>query len=240
MPPRFSLVIPAYNEAQLLPRLLDSVERARANYARDAVEVIVADNLSTDRTAALARERGCRVASVQRRIIAAARNGGARIAQGDVLAFVDADSQVHPDTFGAIDRVLADRRCVGGATGVRLERRSLGIGVAYCLMLPVIWLTGMDTGVVFCRRADFESIGGYDETRPVAEDVAFLWALRRLGKTRGQRLMRVRSAKAIASTRKFDEHGDWHYFRLARQGLRALRGASLTEFADRYWYKPKR
>jgi hypothetical protein len=41
--------------------------------------------------------------------------------------------------------------------------------------------------------------------------VAFLVALRRLGKKNGRRLTRLRNVKALASTRKFDEHGDWHY-----------------------------
>jgi hypothetical protein len=98
----------------------------------------------------------------------------------------------------------------------------------------------LDTGVVFCRRRDFEAIGGYDESRRVAEDVIFLLALRRLGKSRGQRLARVTSAKAIASTRKFDEFGDWHFFTLAVEGVRHLRGRAPTEFTERYWYKPKR
>jgi len=61
MLPRFSLIIPAYNEERLLERLLDSVDAARTAYGRgDAIEVIVADNASTDRTAVIAATRGCR------------------------------------------------------------------------------------------------------------------------------------------------------------------------------------
>ncbi len=58
--PRISLVIPAWNEAEFLPRLLDSVDVARERFASgpEEVEVIVADNGSTDGTGALARERG--------------------------------------------------------------------------------------------------------------------------------------------------------------------------------------
>jgi glycosyltransferase involved in cell wall biosynthesis len=237
---RFSLIIPAYNEERLLPRLLDSVDVAASVLTAGSLEVIVADNLSTDRTAQVAAQRGCRVAEVGKRVIAAARNGGAAVAQGEVLCFIDADSQVHPRTFVEIERALADGRCIGGATGVRLERRSAGIALTYALFVPMVWLTGMDAGVVFCRCEDFEAIGGYDETRAVAEDVAFLWALRRLGKTRGQKLRRVTRAKAIASTRKFDEFGDWHYFRVAPEGLRHLLGRGGTELTDRYWYKPNR
>jgi len=239
--PRFSLVIPAYNEERLLPRLLDSVGAARRAYGEaDAIEVIVADNQSTDHTAQIAAMHSCRVVAVEKRVIAAARNGGAQAARGEIVCFLDADSQLHPQTFIEIDKALATGRCIGGASGVRMERWSLGIAVTYALIVPFVWLMRMDTGVVFCRKADFDAVGGYDESRPVAEDVAFLWALRRLGRTRGQRLMRTTRAKALGSTRKFDEFGDWHYFRIIKEGLPMLWHRDGTTFTDRYWYKPKR
>jgi len=241
MLPRYSLIIPAYNEERLLGRLLDSVDVARATYGRaDVVEVIVADNASTDRTAVIAAMRGSRVIAVERRIIAAARNAGARAARGEFLAFVDADAQVHPGTFVEIDRALADPRVVAGATGARLERWSIGIAFTYAMIVPIVFVTGMDTGVTFCRKEDFEAIGGYDESRLVAEDVAFLWALRRLGQTRGQRLARATRAKIVASTRKFDEFGDWHFFSVAIEALRHLMRRDLTRFTASYWYKPNR
>ena len=241
MLPRYSLIIPAYNEERLLGRLLDSVDAARATYGRgDAVELIVADNASTDRTAVIAATRGCRVIAVEKRVIAAARNAGARAARGEFLAFVDADAQVHPATFVEIDRALADPRVVAGATGARLERWSIGIAFTYAMIVPIVFVTGMDTGVTFCRKEDFEAIGGYDESRLVAEDVAFLWALRRLGQTRGQRLARATRAKIVASTRKFDEFGDWHFFSVAIEALRYLMRRDLTRFTASYWYKPNR
>ncbi len=241
MLPRYSLIIPAYNEERLLGRLLDSVDAARATYGRgDAVELIVADNASTDRTAVIAAMRGCRVIVVEKRVIAAARNAGARAARGEFLAFVDADAQVHPDTFVEIDRALADPRVVAGATGARLERWSIGIAFTYAMIVPIVFVTGMDTGVTFCRKEDFEAIGGYDESRLVAEDVAFLWALRRFGQTRGQRLARATRAKIVASTRKFDEFGDWHFFSVAIEALRHLMRRDLTRFTASYWYKPNR
>src|SRR5688500_213700 len=95
--PRFSVVIPAFNEQSYLPRLLDTIDRARERYVGgpEAIEVIVADNGSTDATRQIASERGCVVVSVEKRVIGAARNGGARAARGEILAFVDADTQIH-------------------------------------------------------------------------------------------------------------------------------------------------
>jgi glycosyltransferase involved in cell wall biosynthesis len=242
--PRFSLVVPAWNEAALLPRLLDTVDVARARFrgGPDAVEVIVADNASTDRTAALARDHGCTVVRVEKRSIAAARNGGAHAARGEVVAFVDADMRIHAETFNAIEAALATGRYVGGATGVRLERWSPGILVTWLFLIPWVVLLRMDTGVVFVRREDFERVGGYEERRAFAEDVALLVALKRLGRSRGQTLARVTSAKALTSMRKFDRHGDWHYFPLfARLGVLMLRRPyASTRLVRRYWYEDER
>jgi glycosyltransferase involved in cell wall biosynthesis len=241
---RHSLVIPAYNEARLLPRLLESVHAARGRYTFGAenMEVVLADNDSTDATPELAGAWGCRIVHVPERRIAAARNGGARKARGEILTFVDADSRIHPETFNAVDEALARPGVVGGATGVTLERWSLGLTVTYLAFLPLAILTGMDTGVVFCRRADFELIGGYDERLDFAEDAAFLWALRKLGAGRRQKLARLRHVKAVASTRKFDRHGDWHYFtKLGPTCLPALlRRSGRCAFARRYWYSADR
>lgn len=212
---RFSVIIPAYNETQLPPRLLDSIDVARSAYhgGREAIEVIVADNSSTDKTSEIAISRGCRLAHVSKRSIGAARNGGSDIASGDILCFIDADFQVHPRTFDVIEEALSSGRFIGGATGV-----------------------------VFCRREDFHAIGGYDESRLYAEDVLFLVAVRRRGRLRGQGLTRLGALKAIASTRKFDEFGDWHYFSLfVRAGIGLITGrTSDNEIINRYWYKPQR
>ena len=238
--PGISLVIPAYNEAQLLPRLLDTVEAAR-NRFRDgpqAIEVIIADNSSTDATAAIARDRGCVVATVATRRIGAARNGGAALATAPILCFCDADMQIHPDTFNAIAAAMADPRAVGGATGVTMERWSAGIALTFSLILPLVWLTGMDTGVVFMRRDDFRRLGGYSEQRHFAEDIEFLWRLIRLGRPRRQSMRRLRAVKAVASTRKFDRYGDWHYFWMMPPLAigTILPRASDHPTARKYWY----
>jgi glycosyltransferase involved in cell wall biosynthesis len=223
-----------------LPRLLDTVDAARARFVHgaDAVEVIVADNSSTDATAAIAAARGCRVAPVSKRMIGSARNGGAALATAPILCFTDADMQIHPESFNAIDRALANPRIIGGATGVTMERWSAGIAFTYALFVPMVWLTRFDTGVVFCRRDDFIAIEGYDETRHFAEDVEFVWKLLRLGWSRRQRLTRLRPVKAIASTRKFDRYGDWHYFTMMPMLLAGTIRARASDApaARRYWY----
>ncbi len=212
--PIFSVAIPAYNEARLLPRLLDSIAVARARYGDDpnAIEVIVGNNGSTDATAEIARARGCVVVEVEKRTIAAARNGAASAARGKILCFIDADSILHPETFNEIEQVMKQGRCAVGASGVWMERMSAGIAATWLLMVPATRMLGLDTGVVFCRREDFAAVGGYREQLIVAEDVDFMWRLKRHGRKQGAKFRRLPTARAITSTRKFDRHGDWHYF----------------------------
>jgi glycosyltransferase involved in cell wall biosynthesis len=243
--PRISLVIPAFNEERYLPLLLDSIASARQRYERvpDEVQIIVADNASTDGTADLARARGCCVVQVEKRAIAAARNAGARVATGEILAFVDADSQIHPDTFNAIERTLASDRVIVGATSVRYSRMSPGIAFTTFVAITLFQLTGLDAGVVFCRRADWLAVGGYNEDRLWLEDAEFLVGLKRLGRARGQRFMRAKGARAITSARKYDCLGDWHVF--THLLPRVFASLLFSRFAfgrsvRSYWYEDRR
>jgi len=238
--PKFSIIVPAYNEEQLLPRLLDSIDIARINYSGgpEAIEVIVADNDSTDGTAVLAAASGARVVKVSKRRIAAVRNGGAAVAQGEIVCFIDADSAIHPNTFKAIEKALKTGKFVGGTTGLRMERQSPGLLFTWGVVMILSSLTRIDAGVVFCKREDFQAIAGYDENRLYGEDISFLLALRRLGRRRRQRLTRVRGVRALGSTRKFDQFGDWHFFMMARQALKSCITWNWNDekFAARYWY----
>jgi glycosyltransferase involved in cell wall biosynthesis len=241
---RFSVVIPAYNEEKYLPRLLASIDVARAKYSggADQIEVIVADNDSTDATAQVATSHGARVVHVAMRRIAAARNGGARVARGEILCFIDADSAIDQQTFNAIDRVMNTGKYVWGVTGARMERTSFALFLTYCVGMMMVLISGLDMGLSFCRREDFECVGGYDESRLYAEDVLFPLALRRLGRERGQRLVRLPHVKALASTRKFDQFGDWHYFGMLAHAFKSLITWNWhdEELAERYWYNPER
>ena len=80
---RFSLIIPAHNEQDYLPALLDTVEIARLHYkgGSNLIEVIVVNNASIDRTAEIASARGCLLVHEEKRVIAAVRNAGAAVSQ---------------------------------------------------------------------------------------------------------------------------------------------------------------
>ncbi|MEO8604221.1 MAG: glycosyltransferase [bacterium] len=177
-----SFIVPAYNEARLLGRTLSAIEDA-ARLLGEAVEVIVVDDASTDGTAAVAQAHGARLVSVQCRQIAATRNAGAKEALGEMLVFVDADTIV---SEGAVRAALAAMRggAVGGGCAFRFDGRVPLYGrVMAAVAVPLYRLVGLASGCfLFCTRAAFRAVGGFDATLFGAEEAAMGRALGRHGR----------------------------------------------------------
>ncbi len=99
--PYVSVVIPAYNEEIYLPLCLKSINKQ--NYPGE-YEVIVVDNASTDNTAKVAINWGAKVVYESKRSPACARQKGAETAKGEIIAFIDADTQAPPYWLSTIVR----------------------------------------------------------------------------------------------------------------------------------------
>jgi glycosyltransferase involved in cell wall biosynthesis len=102
---RLSFVVPAYNEEAGLPACLESIV-AQTRSLGDAVEIIVVNNASTDRTREVAlRIPGVRVVDEPHKGLTFARQAGFLASTGDLIANVDADARLPP---GWVARVLAE------------------------------------------------------------------------------------------------------------------------------------
>jgi glycosyltransferase involved in cell wall biosynthesis len=233
----FSVVVPAHNEELLLPDALKAIAVA-ADAVDGEVEVIVVANRCTDATATIARAAGALVVEHDARNISVVRNAGAARASAQALITIDADCRMSPRTFGEIERLLGSGRFVGGGTKVLPERRSPGIRATYALMEAVALLTRLGGGQFWCLRSDFETLGGFDESLLLAEDLDFARRLRAHGKRTGRRFTNLRSAPIVASCRKFDRFGDWHMFAMAMQlrEIRAVIKRTDTAWVDRYFF----
>lgn len=234
--PTFSVIIPAFNEEDYLGPTLDAVRRAEVRLG-EAVEIIVADNESTDRTAEVARQYGARVVSVDIHCISAVRNRGAAAATGDYLVFVDADNRMSANMLSEIKRVMDTGRCVGGGiTRARYDRKSRGIALTHWLVQAGMRLTGLSMFLFYTTPEAFAAVGGFDETRLSAEDYDFAKRLRRHGRKRGLRYMNLRTVELVMSSRKFSEYGDWAVFRHPVMFLKACLNDPAV--AHELWYNP--
>lgn len=106
MKPYFSVVIPAWNEEQFVPRAIAALKRQ--DFPQSEFEIIVVDNGSTDRTSEVAREYGAdRVLDEPRRGTNIARETGRRAAQGEIIVCLDADCIPPPSWLRHISRALS-------------------------------------------------------------------------------------------------------------------------------------
>ena len=229
-----SFVVPAYNEEKYLAPTLAAIHAA-AREAGEPYEIVVADDGSADATAAVARQGGARVVTVEKRQIAATRNAGARASTGDMLIFVDADTTVNGPLVA--EAVAAMRSgAVGGGAPVRLDRTPWWLAPFMRLLIPVFRLFKWAAGCfVFCTREAFEKAGGFDEQYFASEEIHFSQALKRHG-----RFVILRSM-VVSSARKLDSHSFLGFVWLCmRVGVRPSRARSRKGGIAEFWYSDKR
>jgi glycosyltransferase involved in cell wall biosynthesis len=108
--PRFSVVVPAYNESAMLSACLQSL--ADQDFT-GTYEVIVVDNNSTDQTPQIARLHGATVVGEQHAGVCWARQAGSAAAGGEIIVSTDADTTFDKGWLSRIDQTFsASRDCV--------------------------------------------------------------------------------------------------------------------------------
>jgi GT2 family glycosyltransferase len=189
--PRASVIIPCLNAARWLPEQLVALAEQGSP---PSLEVIVADNGSTDGTRELVdsyRDRLPRLRFVDasaRRGQAYARNVGARAATSRKLLFVDADDVVAPDWVEALATALDRHGFVASrfdlaarnpAWVLQSRENPQGSGLNPYTYPPYLdHAGGSGLGV---RREVHDAVGGFDETMPLLEDTDYCWRIQRAG-----------------------------------------------------------
>ena len=202
---RLSVVIPAYNEAKLIAGTIAGVVESllAAGLAREAFEIIVCDNASSDATAVLAAEAGAEVVHEPERQIARARNTGASRARAPALLFLDADSWPHGALMVDLIAALDDQRVVAGGCTMRMEAVPASITVGLGLWNVTSRLLGWAAGAfIFCRSDAFRAVGGFGLDYYVAEEIDFSRRIKRWGAARGLQLVILHRHPLLTSGRK--------------------------------------
>lgn len=189
--------MPVLNEADHLARFGNHLRALRAAVH----ELIVVDGGSTDSSVALARGFADLV-KVTETGRASQMNAGARLAQGDVLLFLHADSVLPPEATQDISTEMTRKKALWGGFNVRLEGEHPMFRLIETMMNWRSRLTGIHTGdqLLFVHRTLFESIGGFPEI-PLMEDIAMSKLLKR--RARPVRIKR----QIITSSRRWEHNG---------------------------------
>ncbi len=183
---RVSIIIPAFNEARMIGKCLDSL--TRLDFPHDQFEVILVDNGSEDATVQIAESFADRLhLTVLEKYavkISALRNLGANSARGAILAFLDADC-LPPATW------LTDILALAQADGSGV------VGAHYVLPEDSTWVgrtwhvyqeapkagdvSHVPAGDLVMRREDFLRVRGFDESIQTNEDYELCDRVRKAG-----------------------------------------------------------
>jgi peptidoglycan/xylan/chitin deacetylase (PgdA/CDA1 family)/GT2 family glycosyltransferase len=219
--PFVSVVIPAYNEENYLRSCLESI--VRQDYAGD-YELIVVDNASTDDTAQIARDWGAKVVYEGKQSPACARQKGAEVATGKIIAFIDADTQAPTHWLSTIVwRFLCDPKTVavsgpyaycdaGKFSRITSYVASFLSIIIDQLFRKVFGKGGAIWGCNFAvRRAAFWEVGGFDTSiKFYGEEYELSLRLRRAGKgCIMPRLFVLTSARRLKRIGVVNQYWNW-------------------------------
>jgi glycosyltransferase involved in cell wall biosynthesis len=240
---KVSLIVPAFNEAKLLPATLRCLQSAAAALHDRGwqTELIVCNNNSTDDTAAVAAAAGARVVFEPINQIARARNCGAAAATGDWLVFVDADSSPTAGLFGEMADTIVTGRCVGGGSTIIFDRHYHLAAVANRLWNWFSQRLRYAAGsFVFVEAKAFREVGGFSLKLYASEEIDFSQRLKRLGRKTKRQVCILHRHPMITSSRKMELYSPWEHFKfIARAILGGGRSLRRPEQCS-LWYDGRR
>ena len=210
-----SIIIPTKNEEGYLPALLKSIKRQTFK----DYEIIIADNNSRDKTKKIAKKYGCKI--TKGGLPGKARNLGAKAAQGDVILFLDADTELKTKDF--LEKALNEftkRKLDIAAPLMYLKGKELDkLYFDFWNRLTELFqysLTPFAGGwCIFIKKDLHDKIKGFDERITLGEDSDYV---QRAIKSK---LFRVKfkvlkSVKIQVSPRRLEKEG---HLKVAAQGI---------------------
>ena len=191
--PSLSIIIPTFNEARSIRAMLEQVAHVRGRN-----EIIVVDGGSTDETVEIARDLGAQVITSERGR-GLQMQSGARVAQGEALWFIHADTMPSPDAAERILEALGhDAEAVGGNFRICFDgnRRAARF---LTWLYPQLRKLGLCYGdsAIFVRASTYKQVGGF-QPFPIFEDLDLVRRLRQRG-----RLVHLQ-ATVLTSSRRFE------------------------------------
>lgn len=214
MKPLISIVIPAYNEQNYLPKSLKAVFNQDF---KGKTEIIVVNNNSTDNTGKIAKSFRTKIIHEKKQGLIFAKQAGCQAAKGKIIAVLDADNIPNSSWLSTISNLLSNKK-ISAVTGPYLipqpapwwARAHAALG-AYLINTiqaitnssPHIW-----GGNVAFRNKHFKAFGGYDTRFTFAADeVKLRKDLKKLGRIHHSNKLAVTS-----STRRFKKGALYFYF----------------------------
>lgn len=207
---RFSIIIPAHNEALYVENTLQHIKNL--SYPEDKYEVLVIENGSSDETLEIAQEFESENVHVFKNTttgVSAARNMGIDklSPESDWVLFLDADTLLGKDFLNELSVFLSKpNRFSVGTTSVRPYPLTTNARVWYSFYDVCHRIFEALYSITIVKRSLLPGLR-YDETLVMAEDLNMVKQARKQGK-----FFFLSTPNVSTSTRRFDQEGWWHVF----------------------------
>jgi glycosyltransferase involved in cell wall biosynthesis len=204
--PTISIIVPAHNEEDYLGATLEALNRQ--DYP--ACEIVVVANGCTDRTAQVAQDKCHRLATLEEKGLGVSRNLGARLATGELLIFLDADTILEPNALRIIGEQFTEGHA-GGTIKGQPDSERFAYRLIYGLknFIHRFVVRNGSSGVIICWKKHFASVGGFDERLELRENSELIRRLKRFGSYKY-----IGSTTATTSMRRYERRGVWPIVRL--------------------------
>ena len=187
--PKVTILIPAYNEEKTIAKTINSV--LNLDYPKDKIEIIVINDNSTDKTSQVVRKfKQVKLVYNKHRGVgkASALNTGLKYASGELLAVIDADSEVKKDSLKKLINYFNDTKTGSVISSIKIrnpkniyehiQRLEYILATFIRKLMSKIDTLHITPGVLSVYRTDLiKKLGGFDENN-ITEDLEIALRLR--------------------------------------------------------------
>ena len=193
-----SIIIPTLNEAATLPQLLYHIEK---NIGQGiAYEIVICDGGSTDESVLIAKKNNAKVVHSNQKNRAYQMNLGARIASGELLYFLHADT-LPPKSFGQTINSYHNNKFTSGCFRLSFDDKHWLLAMSsWATRLNIKYFQFGDQSL-FITKTLFEQIGGYNSDFQIMEDVEIINRIREKSE------FIIDKNKVVSSARRYINYG---------------------------------
>jgi glycosyltransferase involved in cell wall biosynthesis len=182
---KVSVIIPTYNEEDYIRFCILALKNQ--GY-KGKYEIIVSDGGSEDNTVKIAKKLADKVIVCKKRGVSVGRNAGAKVASGDILIFVDADTIVMPNLISEFVKSLRRKNVVGVTCPIlpfSMEiHHQFFFQLVNLFIKSSIWTKKPQVFGICCgyKKDVFEKVNGFNERLKTCEDLDLSKRIGKYGK----------------------------------------------------------